>query len=327
MNLSRRSTLQLACAAAAASIPGVHAQAQPFPSKPIRIVVPLAPGGSADSMARLVGGGMARVLGQSVIIDNKPGAGGLNGMAEVARAPRDGYTLGYSLAGALTVANHIATKMPYDPARDFDPITQVVAVPEVIVVNPTLGISTLQQFIARAKAKPGSLNFGSAGNATIPHLAGELFKHEAGIDIVHVPYRGTGPALNDLVAGQVQMMVADVTLVRGHIEAGRLIPLAVAGPRRLAVLPSVPTTSEAGLPGLLVSNWHALVAPAGTPTNVVARLREAVQRAMATPEAQARLAQEGAEAVIGTPAETIAFLSKERARWGVLVKKLGIRWE
>lgn len=327
MNLSRRSTLQLACAAAAVSIPGVHAQAQPFPSKPIRIVVPLAPGGSADSMARLVGGGIARVLGQSVIIDNKPGAGGLNGMAEVARAPRDGYTLGYSLAGALTVANHIATKMPYDPAKDFDPITQVVAVPEVIVVNPTLGISTLQQFIARAKAKPGSLNFGSAGNATIPHLAGELFKHEAGIDIVHVPYRGTGPALNDLVAGQVQMMVADVTLVRGHIESGRLIPLAVAGPRRLAVLPSVPTTSEAGLPGLLVSNWHALVAPAGTSKDVVARLREAVQLAMATREAQARLAQEGAEAVVGTPAETIAFLSKERARWGVLVKKLGIRWE
>ncbi|CAN7318165.1 tripartite tricarboxylate transporter substrate binding protein [Variovorax paradoxus] len=327
MNPHRRSTVRLVAAMAAGALPFARAQAQPFPSKLIRIVVPLAPGGSADSMARLVAAGIARVLGQSVIVDNKPGAGGLNGMAEVARAPRDGYTLGYSLAGALTVANHIALKMPYDPAKDFAPITQVVAVPEIIVVNPKLGVTSLQQLVALAKAKPGTLNFGSAGNATIPHLGGELFKREAAIDIVHVPYRGTGPALNDLVAGQVHMMVADVTLVRAHIETGRLVPLAVAGPRRIAVLPAVPTTAEADLPDVQVSNWHTLVAPAGTPAEVVGRLREAVQRAMALPEVQSRLAQEGAEAVIGTPAQTVAFLDKERARWGTLVKKLGIRWD
>ncbi len=329
MTHPRRAVLRIASASAlaACALPFARAQSPAFPSKLIRIVVPLAPGGSADAMCRLVAAGMSKLLGQTVIVDNKPGAGGLTGMAEVARAPKDGYTLGYSLAGALTVANHIAAKMPYDPARDFAPITQVVAVPEVIVVNPNVAAKTLQQFIALAKANPGKLNFGSAGNATIPHLGGELLKHEAGIQLVHVPYRGSGPALNDLLGGQVQMMVADVTLVRAHIDAGRLVALAVAGPKRIDALPAVPTAAEAGLPTMLVSNWHTLVAPAGTPPEIVNALRDAVKRAMATPEVLARLEQEGAEAVVGTPQETTAFLDKERARWGRLVKTLGIRWE
>ncbi len=317
----------MACAFVASAIPLARAQTQDFPSKLVRIVVPLAAGGSADAMARLVAAGLTKQLGQTVIVENKPGAGGLNGMTEVARAPRDGYVLGYSLAGALTVANHIVPKMPYDPAKDFAPITQVVAVPEVIVVNPKIAVKTLQQFVALTKANPGKFNFGSAGNATIPHLGGELLKHEAGVNLVHVPYRGTGPALNDLLAGQVQMMVADVTLVRAHIDSGRLLALAVAGPRRIAALPNVPTTAEAGLPGMLVSNWHAMVAPAGTPIDVVNKLRDAVKQAMAMPEVVARLEQEGAEAVTSTPSQTVAFLDKERTRWGQLVKTLGIKWE
>lgn len=305
----------------------VRAQADVFPSKTLRIVVPLAPGGSADAMARLLANGLTRVLGKTVIVDNRPGAGGITGLLEVVKAKPDGYTLGYSLAGALTVAPHIAKSMPFDPLKAFSPLTQVVSVPEVVVVHPKLGVKTLAELIARAKAEPGKLNFGSAGNATVPHLAGELFKREAKIDIVHVPYKGSGPALNDLLAGQIELMVSDVTLVRSHIEAGRLIALAVAGPARLSELPTVPTTAQAGLPGLVISNWHGMVAPAGTPAELLATLHDAIRKALALPEVATRIQLEGAEAVASKPADFAAFLHQQSATWGGLVKSLPIRWE
>ncbi|MBQ1766071.1 MAG: tripartite tricarboxylate transporter substrate binding protein [Aquincola sp.] len=325
--ISRRRLLQGAAAAAGLAATGWAGAAEPWPGKTLRIVVPLAPGGSADAMCRLVGNALGRVLGTTVIVENKPGAGGITGLTEVVKARPDGSTLGYSLAGALTVAPHIARQMPFDPLKDLAALTQVVAVPEVLVVHPKAGVRTLAQLVAKAKAAPGQLNFGSAGNATVPHLGGELLKREAGIDLVHVPYKGSGPALNDLLAGQVELMVADVTLVRPHIAAGRLVALAVAGPARLAELPEVPTAAQAGLPGFVVSNWHGMVAPAGTPPALLARLQQAVAEALKAPEVAARIDQEGAEAVGSTPAQFAAFLRSESTRSAALVKTLGIRWE
>lgn len=313
---------------AAAALPfAAWAQPEAYPSKTVRIVVPLAPGGSADAMARLLANGLTRVLGKTVIVDNRPGAGGVTGLNEVVKARPDGYTLGYSLAGALTVAPHISKVMPFDPLKDLAPLTQVVAVPEIVVVHPKLGVKTMAELIARARAEPGRLNFGSAGNATIPHLGGELLKREAKIDLVHVPYKGSGPALNDLLAGQVEVMVSDITLVRSHIAAGRLIGLAVAGPARVAELPTIPTAAEVGLPGLQVSNWHGMVAPPGTPPELLALLRDAVRKALAMPEVASRVDSEGAEAVGSTPAEFASFLRKESSTWAGLVKSLPIRWE
>jgi tripartite-type tricarboxylate transporter receptor subunit TctC len=328
MNHHRRSILLGGAAAALAAVhPASWSSNAAFPTKPVRIIVPLAPGGSADAMCRLIGNGLARVLGQPVIIENRAGAGGLTGLAEVTKAKPDGYTLGYSLAGALTVAPHIAKNMPFDPLKDLAALTQVVAVPEILVVHPSVGIKTLAELVARAKAQPGRINFGSAGNATVPHLGGELLKREAGIDMVHVPYKGSGPALNDLLAGQIQVMVSDITLVRPHIAAGRLVALAVAGPSRVSELPNVPTAAQAGLPGFTISNWHGMVAPAGTPAALLAQLRDAIAQAVRLPEVAARIDQEGAEAVVSTPAEFSAFLRQESARSASLVKTLGIRWE
>lgn len=327
MNHQRRSILIGGTAAALAAMHPAAWSSTAFPTKPVRIIVPLAPGGSADAMCRLIGTGLAKVLGQPVIVENRAGAGGLSGLAEVTKAKPDGYTLGYSLAGALTVAPHIARNMPFDPLKDLAPLSQVVAVPEILVVHPSVGVKTLAELVARAKAQPGRINFGSAGNATVPHLGGELLKREAGIDMVHVPYKGSGPALNDLLAGQIQVMVSDITLVRPHIAAGRLIALAVAGPSRVTELPQVPTAAQAGLPGFVISNWHGMVAPAGTPAALLAQLRDAIAQAVRLPEVAARIDQEGAEAVVSTPADFAAFLRQESARSASLVKTLGIRWE
>lgn len=327
-NPHRRAVLLAPMAAPTALWPlQAWCQTDAYPSKTIRIIVPLAPGGSADAMCRLLAQALSKVLGATVIVDNRAGSGGITGLAEVARANPDGYTLGYSLAGALTVAPHLAKKMPYDALKDLLPLSQVLGVPEIIVAHPKLGVKNLPELVAYAKARPGKLNFGSAGNATIPHLGGEMLKREAGIDIVHVPYKGSGPALNDLLAGQIDIMVSDVTLVRSHIAAGRLAGLAVAGPARLPELPAVATTAESGLPGLQVSNWHGMVAPAGTPVAVLSRLHGAIQQALALPDLKARIDLEGAEPVGSTPGEFAAFLRRESAAWGTLVKALGIRWE
>ncbi|NRF71969.1 tripartite tricarboxylate transporter substrate binding protein [Aquincola sp. S2] len=325
MNRQRRSLL--AGAAALAACPAASWASNAFPNKPVRIIVPLAPGGSADAMCRLIGNGLARVLGQPVIVENRAGAGGLTGLAEVVKAKPDGYTLGYSLAGALTVAPHIAKAMPFNPLKDLAPLTQVVSVPEILVVHPSVATPTLQALIAKAKAQPGRLNFASAGNATVPHLAGELLKREAGIDIVHVPYKGSGPALNDLLAGQVEIMVSDITLVRTHIATGRLVALAVAGPARVSELPAVPTAAQAGLPGFTIANWHGMVAPAGTPAALLAQLRDAIAQAVRLPEVAGKIDQEGAEAVVSTPAAFGSFLQQESTRAATLVRTLGIRWE
>ena len=327
MNHQRRSMLLGSAAAALAAVHPASWSSNAFPTKPVRIIVPLAPGGSADAMCRLIGTGLAKVLGQPVIVENRAGAGGLTGLAEVTKAKPDGYTLGYSLAGALTVAPHIARNMPFDALKDLAPLTQVVSVPEILVVHPSVGVKSLAELVARAKAQPGRINFGSAGNATVPHLGGELLKREAGIDMVHVPYKGSGPALNDLLAGQIQVMVSDITLVRPHIAAGRLVALAVAGPSRVSELPQVPTAAQTGLPGFVISNWHGMVAPAGTPAAVLAQLRDAIAQAVRLPEVAARIDAEGAEAVVSTPADFAGFLRQESARSASLVKTLGIRWE
>ncbi len=327
MNQQRRILLAAGAASALLAAHPLSWASADFPNKPIRIIVPLAPGGSADAMCRLIGNALAKVLAQPVVVENRPGAGGVTGLVEVSRARPDGYTLGYSLAGALTVAPHLVKNMPIDPLKNLAPLTQVVSVPEILVAHPSVGVKTLPDLIAKAKSQPGTLNFGSAGNATVPHLGGELLNREAGINLVHVPYKGSGPALNDLLAGQVQVMVADVTLVRSHIAAGRLVALAVAGPARLSELPQVPTSAQAGLPGFTISNWHGMVAPAGTPDAVLTKLRDAIAQAVRQPEVAARIDSEGAEPVVGTPAAFGSFLRQESTRSAALVKALGIRWE
>ena len=325
----RRRRLALAALAAplGAGAWPAWAQGDGYPSRPLRIVVPLATGGSADAMCRLMANSLTKVLGQAVVVENKPGAGGVTGLGEVVRAKPDGYTLGYSLAGALTVSPHIVKGMPFDPLKALAPLTQLVAVPELIVVNPRLGVRTLPELQAYAKTHPGKLNFASAGNGTIPHLGGELLNREAGISMVHVPYRGSGPALNDLLAGQVDLMVSDVTLVRSHIVDKRLIALAVAGSDRLEELPAVPTTAQAGFPGLRVSNWHGVVAPAGTPVALLERLHAAIRQAMAQPEVATRVGQEGADVVLSSPQAFTTFLRQESATWAALVKTLPVRWD
>lgn len=327
MNHPRRAILRIASASAlaACAIPLVRAQNAAFPSRVIRIVVPLATGGSADAMCRLVAAGMSKVLGQTVIVDNKPGAGGLTGMAEVARAPKDGYTLGYSLAGALTVANHIAAKMPYDPATDFAPVTQVVAVPEVVVVNPKVEAKTLQQFIALAKANPGKLNFASAGNGSASHLFGELFRISAGIDMVHVPYKGGGAAMPDLLSGQVSLMLETIPNALPQVRGGKLNGLAVTSLKRSSAAPDIPTVSESGLPGFDASSWTGLSAPAGTPKAIISVLNAETVRITKDAAYLETLKTMGTEAISSTPEGFDAFTRKDIAKWTEVVKKANIQ--
>ena len=268
---------------------------------------------------------VARALGQPVIVENKPGAGGNIGMELGARAPADGYTITLAPAGNLTVSPHLYAKLPYDPAKDYAPITVIAAVPNILIVHPSVPAKSLKELIALAKEQPGTLNYASPGNGSGPHLAGELLKRMAGVDIVHVPFNGVGPAMAAVLGGTVQMFFAQSSAALQQIKAGKVVALGVASAKRIAAAPDLPTIAEQGLPDFDVTSWYALVAPAGTPAAVVAKLQSTLAAALARPDVRDKLAGLGAEPVGDTPAEFAAMQRVESARWQKLAKEAGIR--
>ena len=301
--------------------------AQPYPTKPVRIVAPFPPGGVADVLARALAPELQAALGQQVIVDNKPGAGGNIGAEIVAKAEPDGHTLLLASAGILTINEFLYAKMPFDPATAFAPITVVGDMPNIVVVHPRAGVATLKELIDEAKAQPGKLDFGSAGNGTTTHLAIVLLEQAAKIKLAHVPYKGAAPAVQDLVAGQIDGLVDNPPLVLPHIKSGTIKALAWAAPQRMAILPDVPTAAEAGLPGFEASSWFALIAPAGTPKEIVARLNAEAAKILKDPKMAEQFAQRGIRLVGNSAEEFVAFIPKERARWGEIVKASGVKLE
>ena len=312
----------IACAAMTAMSPAI---AQGYPAKPVRLVIGFPPGGPADIFGRVLAQGLSASLGQSVIVENRPGAGGVTGVDAVAKAAPDGYTLAMNSFSSVAMAPFSLTNIPYDPARDLALITTVVRVPEVLVVHPSLPANTFAELVAYAKAHPGKVNFGSAGSGSITHLAGELLKAEAKVDMVHVPYKGAAPAVNDLLGAQVQMGIFDVPVVLPHVRAGKLRALAVTSAKRAASLPDVPTTSEAGYPKVNSDNWYGLVAPAATPPEILKRIHAAAMAALQSPAVIDQFARVSGTAAPSTPEEYSTFLAAEQAKWGAIIRAIGFR--
>jgi len=291
------------------------------------MVVPFSAGaGVTDIMARLVGQHLGASLGQPVVIENRPGAGGVPGTEAVSKAAPDGYTLLMTNV-ALVVTPYLYSKLPYDAEKDFTPVTLVNTAPLMLVVHPTVAATSVKELIAYAKAHPGELSFGSGGVGSTPHLSGELFKSLSGIDVLHVPYKGGAPALNDLVGGQLSFMVENMPGTMPFVRSGKLRALAVTSARRSSLEPGLPTMAEAGVPGYEVVGWNGIVAVKGTPPEIVARLHAEVAKILHAPEVKERLAALGAEPVGNTPDEFGAFIKAERARWGRIIKEKGIRSE
>jgi tripartite-type tricarboxylate transporter receptor subunit TctC len=301
------------------------AQAQDFPTRPIRIVVAFPPGGPTDFVGRLVADKMTTLLGQRVYIDNKPGANGTLGGGDIAKSDPDGYSLFLTTAGAVTVSPHIMPNMPYDSLRDFAPVALVTKVTEVLVVSPKMGIKTVKELVALAKEKPGAIPFASTGIGSPPHLVQELLDASAGVQFLHVPYRGAAPALTDLLGGQVQVLAADVPVLIAQIQADNLVPIGAAADKRDAILPDVPTLAEQGYPNTDASNWYALLAPAKTPPDVIAKLNKAVNDALKDPEVHEKLVKSGATPVGGTPESLGTFMKAEYEKWGRVVRDRGIK--
>ena len=298
--------------------------AQNYPDRPVRLVIPFAPGGTSDILARLIAPPLRNTLGQSVIPDNRPGAGSNVGSEIVAKAPPDGYTL---LIGTPALASNPAlySSVNYDPIASFAPVTLLTEIPIVLVVHPSLPAKSVRELIALAKAQPGKLNFGSSGNGGIGHLVGELFKSATGANIVHVPYKGNGPALVDLMAGVLSLTFSDIAGAAPYIKSGKMRPLAVTTLQRSAMFPDVPTMTEAGVRGFQASSWFAIFAPAHTPRPIVDRLNAEIVKVLRTPEMKDRLVGMGFEVVGNRPEELAAFLKSEIAKWTKVVKESGAK--
>jgi len=288
--------------------------------RPIRLVVPFTPGGSTDILARALAPKLAAALGQNVIVDNKPGAGGSLGAAEVAQAAPDGQTLLMGHIGTLAVNVSLYPKLAYDPVKSFAPVAWVARVPNVLVVNAASGIGSLKELIARAKARPGQMSYSSGGNGSAAHIAFEYFKLRAGIFMTHIPYRGTAPSVTDLISGQVDATFTGTPAVLPHIRSGRLRALAVSSTARIAALPEVPTVAESGFPGFEADQWYGIVAPAGTPPAVVARLNAEIHKALALPDVARQLAAEGAVPTPGPPQAFGELIAREIPRWREVIK-------
>jgi tripartite-type tricarboxylate transporter receptor subunit TctC len=299
--------------------------AQSYPSKPVKLVVGFPPGGPADIFGRAFAQALSASLGQTVIVENKSGVGGVLGTDAAAKATPDGYTLAFNNQGSVAMAPFAFSSMPFDPNKDLALITTVVKVPEVVVAHPSLAVSTLAELVAKAKANPGKINYGSAGAGGITHLAGELLKAEAGIDIVHVPYKGAAPAVADLLGGQVQMGIFDVPVVLPHIKSGRLKALAVTTAQKVPTLPEVPTTAEVGYPKVISDNWYGLVAAAGTPPQVLKRIHAAAMTALHSAALAEQFAKVGGVPAPSTPQEYATFLAAEQAKWGRIIKAIGFK--
>jgi tripartite-type tricarboxylate transporter receptor subunit TctC len=302
---------------------GALAQAG-YPSRTIAMVVGFAPGGGTDTVARIVAPKLAASLGTAVVVENKAGAGGNVATDHVAKAAPDGYTILLGNVGSLAVAPHLVAKLPYDPLRDLAPITMAVVFANVLVVDPALGIRDLDDFVKYAKAKPGSISYGSSGIGGAGHLAGELLKQMAGIDIVHVPYKGGGPAMQGMLGGQVQAIFATPVSAGGQIKAGKIRAVATTGTVRSPELPDVPTVAESGYPGYEALNWYAYLAPAATPRPIVDRLNAEIVAALRAPDVREQLARQGVEPQPGTPEALRKYMERELATWGRVVKEAKI---
>ena len=300
-------------------------QAQGYPGKPIRLVVPFASGGSSSIVARSMAAEMEKSLGQPFVVDNKPGGGGNLAMQEVARSDPDGYTLIIGHVGTLAVNPYMFSKLPYDVDRDFAPVSLLAIVPAIFVVHESVPAKDLREFVALAKKSPGKLYYGSAGNGSAGHLAMEYLKQAAGIDIQHVPYKGTGPNIIDLVAGRTQAASTGTPALMQHVKSGKLRAIATGTSKRLLALPDVGTVAEQGYPGFETSQWYGLNAPAKTPEAIIQRLAAEVAKATRSPAVRDRFAVDDAEAVSTTPAEYGAFIRKEQERWGKVVRAAGIK--
>ncbi len=307
----------LACASLA------HAQA--WPSKPIRYIVIFAPGGTTDILARLIAPKMSEALGQPVVVENRPGAAGALGAEMIAKAAPDGYTIGSGTISSHAINVTLYSKLPYDPIKDFAPITMLATLPNMLVVHPSLGVNTVQELIAFLKANPNKHSFGSAGNGTSQHMSGELFKTMTGVQMQHIPYKGSGPMIPDLLAGTISMSFENITTAYPPAKSGKLRALAVTSSRRSFMAPEVPTMSEAGLPGYDISSWQALFAPAGTPKDIVARLYAEVAKALTAPDVAKRIQDLGLDAGGMPPEELAALIRSDIPRLGKIVRDSGAK--
>ena len=324
MNRSRFNALLLAATVLPLGL-ALPAQAEEWPSKPIRWVVPFPPGGAMDAIARALGEKASKTLGQPVVIENKPGAGGNIGTDYVAKSAPDGHTLMITSVGMAT-NKFLYAKLSYDPVKDFAPVSLLAVVPNVLVTNTTQpNVKTVADVVANARAQPGRLTYASAGNGTSIHLAGEVFTSLAKVDMQHIPYKGSGPAVTDLLGGQVNYMFDSITSAKPHILSGKLRAIGLTTAKRSSALPNVPTLAEAGLPGYEVSPWFAVFVPAGTPKPIIARLNAALLGAMNQPDVKAKFATIGAEPVGSTPEEMSAHLTREIDRWGKLIAEKNIK--
>jgi tripartite-type tricarboxylate transporter receptor subunit TctC len=325
VRIIRSIIIGLAAISALAAPP--FAKAQDFPTRPVRIVVGFPPGGPTDFVGRIVADKMTQLLGQRVYIDNKAGANGTLGGADVAKSDPDGYSLFLTTSGAVTVSPHIMPKMPFDTFRDFAPVALVTTVHEVLVVSPQLGVKNVKELVALAKKKPGGVTFASTGVGSPPHLAQLLLDAAAGVKFLHVPYRGAAPALTDLLGGQVQVVALDIPVLIAQIKAGKVVPIGIAGDKRDAVLPDVPTLAEQGYPNTDASNWYALLAPAKTPPAVIAKLNKAVNDALNDPAIHDKLVNTGATPAGGTPEALGTFMKAQYDKWGRIIKENNIKPE
>ena len=299
--------------------------AQDYPSKPVRLIIPFPPGGSNDVVGRMIATQLSERLGKQVVVDNRGGAGGVIGTELTANAPHDGYTLQIiSLAHAV---NPWLYKLPYDPIKSFTPISILASGPNVLAINPALPVNSVKELLALAKQKPGELQYASAGVGSFQHLGGELFKLEAGVDMLHVPFKGGGPAMIDVIGGHTKLLFSSLVQTTPHIRSGKLKALGTGGSKRNPVLPDVPTIAEAGVPGYEAVNWWGIVAPAGTPAPIIERLHKAIQEVQTSADVQKQFSSEGAEIVQMSPSEFAAFIEKEMKKWERVVKEGGIKAE
>lgn len=316
------------CLALAGALPFAASAQQAYPNKPVRVIVPFVAGGTTDIFARLIAEKLSQQLGQQFIIDNRGGAGGNIGADAVAKAAPDGYTLVMGTVGTHAINASLYAKMPYDPQTDFEPVAFSASVPNLMVVNiKKVKAKTVQEFIAEAKAVPGGFTMASSGNGTSIHLSGELFKQQTGVDMPHVPYRGSGPAINDMVGGQVDVMFDNLPSSIEQAKAGTIRPIAVTSPKRSPALPDVPTVAESGLPGFEAESWFALFAPKGTPQAVVDKINAEVKKALDQPDTKKRFADLGGEIRTMSPQELRAYVAAEREKWAKVVKASGAKVE
>ena len=323
--MSIRNCLLIAVGALGATF--ASAQAQDFPSRPITLVIPFAPGGSTSIVGRGIADKMSELMGEKIVIDNRPGAGGTVGTRAMAKSAPDGYTLLLGYTGTLAIGPSLYKNVGYDPRKDFAPVGMIGNAPNSLVVNPDFPAKTLAELIAYAKANPGKLNFGSAGAGTASHITGEYFARAAGITLVHIPYKGTGPALTDLLGGHIPMAFAPIPASHSNVAAGKLRALAVTSPGRSGLLPDVPTIAESGIPGFDASLYYGLAAPAGTPRPVVDKLNKVLREALASEEVKRQLGNDGTDITPGSPEDYAALIDRDEKKWAQLVKASGVEPE